>query len=642
MLARSSASVRWSWTDLWAGRVGDRRSRPRCGSSCAPTTPSCCPTTSQATLLHARAPARGRAPRRRRARRGRRAARGDRSRRPRGRRRGRALGDRAAARRRRAQDPRRPLAQRPGRGRVPALRRRRVRRGRRGARARSRTRSSTRAADEADDADAGLHAPAARDPGHARPPPARVGRDARARPRAVRVRRPRRRRRRRSAPARSRARRCRCRRRRTRCATRSTPSPTATSRSTTSTPPRCSSRTSRGSARSSCSGRRSEFGFARLPEDAATGSSMMPQKLNPDVAELARGKAGTAIGRLTGLLATVKGAAARLRPRPAGGQAAGVRRARATSRARSARWPCSSRGLDVRPRPARRRDAPTRCCARPTPPRRSSREGVPFRDAHEQVAAQVRAGHVRGAAGRRPRLGDVGGGGRGGEGALVVTTPLARLARRPRPPADRATSSPAEAEAILDLAVELQGDRSSRCLPGATLGLYFAQPSTRTRDLVLGRDGAARRRARSRSRRSEMQLSRGESLADTARVLSRYLDALAIRDALARRARGVGRVGVDPGDQRADRRRAPVPGARRRADDPRPPRLARRRPRRVGRRRLERARLARARSALLLGMRGGRRVPGGLRARGRTSSRSCATRARPSRGADVLVTDIWV
>jgi argininosuccinate lyase len=50
----------------------------------------------------------------------------------------------------------------------------------------------------------------------------------------------------------------------------------------------------------------SEFGFARLPEEAATGSSCMPQKLNSDVAELARGKAGTAIGRLTGLLATVK------------------------------------------------------------------------------------------------------------------------------------------------------------------------------------------------------------------------------------------------------------------------------------------------------------------------------------------------
>jgi argininosuccinate lyase len=51
----------------------------------------------------------------------------------------------------------------------------------------------------------------------------------------------------------------------------------------------------------------SEFGFVRLPESAATGSSMMPQKLNPDVAELVRGKAGTAIGRVTGLLATVKG-----------------------------------------------------------------------------------------------------------------------------------------------------------------------------------------------------------------------------------------------------------------------------------------------------------------------------------------------
>jgi argininosuccinate lyase len=50
-----------------------------------------------------------------------------------------------------------------------------------------------------------------------------------------------------------------------------------------------------------------EFGFARLPEAASTGSSIMPQKLNPDVAELARGKAGTAVGRLVSLLVTVKG-----------------------------------------------------------------------------------------------------------------------------------------------------------------------------------------------------------------------------------------------------------------------------------------------------------------------------------------------
>jgi argininosuccinate lyase len=49
-----------------------------------------------------------------------------------------------------------------------------------------------------------------------------------------------------------------------------------------------------------------EFGFAVLDDAYATGSSIMPQKRNPDVAELARGKAGRLIGNLTGLLATLK------------------------------------------------------------------------------------------------------------------------------------------------------------------------------------------------------------------------------------------------------------------------------------------------------------------------------------------------
>jgi len=50
-----------------------------------------------------------------------------------------------------------------------------------------------------------------------------------------------------------------------------------------------------------------EFGFFELSDSFSTGSSLMPQKKNPDVFELARGKAGTMIGLLTGWLATLKG-----------------------------------------------------------------------------------------------------------------------------------------------------------------------------------------------------------------------------------------------------------------------------------------------------------------------------------------------
>jgi argininosuccinate lyase len=134
----------------------------------------------------------------------------------------------------------------------------------------------------------------------------------------------------------------------------------------------------------------SEFGFARLPEEAATGSSIMPQKLNPDVAELVRGKAGAAIGRLTGLLATVKslplaydrdlqedkppvfaarrdvaGALGALTVLIAGLGFDGERLAEAASDPL-----------------LRATDAAEALVA----------EGVPFRDAHEQVAASVRDG----------------------------------------------------------------------------------------------------------------------------------------------------------------------------------------------------------------------------------------------------------
>ena len=49
-----------------------------------------------------------------------------------------------------------------------------------------------------------------------------------------------------------------------------------------------------------------EFGFFELDDAVATGSSLMPQKKNPDPLELVRGKAGTVLGRLTGWLATMK------------------------------------------------------------------------------------------------------------------------------------------------------------------------------------------------------------------------------------------------------------------------------------------------------------------------------------------------
>ena len=139
-----------------------------------------------------------------------------------------------------------------------------------------------------------------------------------------------------------------------------------------------------------------EFGFVRLPESAATGSSMMPQKLNPDVAELVRGKAGTAIGRLAGLLATVKGLplaydrdlqedkvptfATRRDVRLALEALTALVSALEVDRARLAKAASDPLLFAT--------DAAEALVAR----------GMPFRDAHEEVAARVREGTFR-----RPR-----------------------------------------------------------------------------------------------------------------------------------------------------------------------------------------------------------------------------------------------
>jgi len=148
-----------------------------------------------------------------------------------------------------------------------------------------------------------------------------------------------------------------------------------------------------------------EFGFAALPEDAATGSSMMPQKLNADVAELARGKAGTAIGRLTGLLATVKSLPLAYN-RDLQEDKAPVFAARADASGALGALAVLLRGL------AFDRERMAAACADPLLRATDAaealvKEGVPFRDAHEQVAAQVRVGTFE-APEASPRLGDVG------------------------------------------------------------------------------------------------------------------------------------------------------------------------------------------------------------------------------------------
>ena len=133
-----------------------------------------------------------------------------------------------------------------------------------------------------------------------------------------------------------------------------------------------------------------EFGFVRLPESAATGSSMMPQKLNPDVAELARGKAGTAIGRLTGLLATVKGLPLAY-DRDLQEDKAPVFATRWDTRLALEALTMLVSGLAVdRSKLAKAAADPLLLATDAA--EALVRQGVPFRDAHEQVAASVREG----------------------------------------------------------------------------------------------------------------------------------------------------------------------------------------------------------------------------------------------------------
>jgi argininosuccinate lyase len=145
----------------------------------------------------------------------------------------------------------------------------------------------------------------------------------------------------------------------------------------------------------------SEFSFVRLPEEAATGSSMMPQKLNPDVAELVRGKAGTALGRLTGLLAVMKGLPLAYDRDLQEDKPAVFAARRDVAQALPALGVLIA-GI------AFDGERLENACADPLLLATDAAErlviaGVPFRDAHEQVAGEVRAGTFSPAAVAAPR-----------------------------------------------------------------------------------------------------------------------------------------------------------------------------------------------------------------------------------------------
>ena len=138
----------------------------------------------------------------------------------------------------------------------------------------------------------------------------------------------------------------------------------------------------------------SEFGFARLDDAWSTGSSMMPQKRNPDVAELTRGRAAPGIGELTGLLTMLKGlplAYDRDLQEDKSLIFAIVARTRVSLQAMTRLLSTLTFDIDRLEQAARSgatwaTDLAELLVAR----------GVPFRDAHERVGALVRSLEARG------------------------------------------------------------------------------------------------------------------------------------------------------------------------------------------------------------------------------------------------------
>lgn len=139
-----------------------------------------------------------------------------------------------------------------------------------------------------------------------------------------------------------------------------------------------------------------EFSFVALPDAYATGSSMMPQKKNPDVAELARGSTGIAVGSLMGLLVTLK-ALPLAYDRDLQTDKQQIRETMSvTARAFAAMAGLvASLGFDVE---RLKRAASDPALGATDEAEALVRSGVPFRKAHEQVAAAFASGASKDAA----------------------------------------------------------------------------------------------------------------------------------------------------------------------------------------------------------------------------------------------------
>ena len=207
------------------------------------------------------------------------------------------------------------------------------------------------------------------------------------------------------------------------------------------------------------------------PADAwATGSSMLPQKRNPDVAELARGRAGTVIGRLTGLLATLKGLPLAY-ARDLQEDKAGAFEVADTLTSTMAALAGLVAGLEPDERRMRAAAAEGETTAVDLA-EALGRAGVPFREAHAAVGAAVRL-----AAGRGARLADL-----DHRDLLAIHPALAEVDR-----------------AVLDL----DGSLAAKATPGST------NPARVAEQLGILEGSAATARAWAASHRPHLELGSG-------------------------------------------------------------------------------------------------------------------------------------